>query len=83
MARANVAHIRAALKPNGTLMMVEPYACDTLEENLTPVGRVFYGASMMLCTPAALAQAGEARMRDVAHKAGFSKFAAPLRRRSI
>jgi 2-polyprenyl-3-methyl-5-hydroxy-6-metoxy-1,4-benzoquinol methylase len=78
-----LAHIRSALKPNGTLMIVEPYACDTLEENLTPVGRVFYGASTMLCTPAALAQggdlalgaqAGEARMRDVAHRAGFSEF---------
>ncbi len=76
-------HIRSALKPNGTLMMVEPFACDTLEENLNPVGRVFYGASTMLCTPAALAQggdlalgaqAGEARMRDVALKAGFSTF---------
>ena len=40
-----LARIRAALMPNGTLMMVEPFACDTLEENLTPVGRVFYGAS--------------------------------------
>jgi 2-polyprenyl-3-methyl-5-hydroxy-6-metoxy-1,4-benzoquinol methylase len=76
-------HLRSALKPNGTLMMVEPYACDTLEENLNPVGRVFYGASTMLCTPAALAQggdlalgaqAGEARMREVALKAGFSTF---------
>jgi 2-polyprenyl-3-methyl-5-hydroxy-6-metoxy-1,4-benzoquinol methylase len=75
--------IRSALKPNGTLMMVEPYACDTLEENLNPVGRVFYGASTMLCTPAAIAQggdlalgaqAGEARMRDVALQAGFSTF---------
>ena len=78
-----LAHIRSALKPNGTLMMVEPYACDTLEENLTPVGRVFYGASTMICTPAALAQdgdlalgaqAGEARMRDVAYQAGFTTF---------
>ena len=63
-------------------MIAEPYAGDTLEENLTPVGRIFYGASTMLCTPAALAQegcalgaqAGEARMREVASRAGFSTF---------
>lgn len=75
--------IREALKSNGTLMIVEPYAADTLEENLTPVGRIFYAASTMLCTPSALqqgagvalgAQAGEARMRQVAAEAGFSDF---------
>ncbi|HEV3194519.1 MAG TPA: methyltransferase domain-containing protein [Candidatus Cybelea sp.] len=74
---------RDALKANGTLMIVEPYAADALEENLTPIGRIFYGASTMLCTPSALAQevgfalgaqAGEARMREVATKAGFSHF---------
>ncbi|MGA8535082.1 MAG: class I SAM-dependent methyltransferase [Candidatus Tumulicola sp.] len=76
-------HIRAALKPNGTLMIVEPFANDSLEENCTPVGRIFYGASTMLCTPASLAQevglglgaqAGEARMRPIATEAGFSEF---------
>ena len=51
-----LAAMRGALKPNGTLMIVEPYAGDALEENLTPVGRIFYGASTMLCTPASLAQ---------------------------
>jgi SAM-dependent methyltransferase len=78
-----LAHIRSRLKANGTFMMVEPYAGDTLEANITPVGRVFYGASTMLCTPASLAQdvglalgaqAGEARVRDVAQQAGFSQF---------
>ena len=78
-----LAHIRSRLKANGTFMMVEPYAGDTLEANITPVGRVFYGASTMLCTPASLAQdvglalgaqAGEARIRDVAQQAGFSQF---------
>jgi 2-polyprenyl-3-methyl-5-hydroxy-6-metoxy-1,4-benzoquinol methylase len=78
-----LAHIRSRLKANGTFMMVEPYAGDTLESNITPVGRVFYGASTMLCTPASLAQdvglalgaqAGEARIRDVAQQAGFSQF---------
>jgi len=78
-----LAHARDALKANGTLMIVEPYAGDALEENLTPIGRIFYGASTMLCTPSALAQevgfalgaqAGEARMREVATRAGFSQF---------
>ena len=78
-----LAATRGALKPNGTLMIVEPYAADALEENLTPVGRIFYGASTMLCTPASLAQevglalgaqAGEARMREVAALAGFARF---------
>ena len=74
---------RGALKPNGTLMIVEPYAGNVLEENLTPIGRIFYGASTMLCTPSALAQdgafalgaqAGEAAMAAVAREAGFSSF---------
>jgi SAM-dependent methyltransferase len=78
-----LAHARAALKANGTLMIVEPYAGDALEENLTPIGRIFYGASTMLCTPASLAQevglalgaqAGEARMRVVVKEAGFTQF---------
>ena len=78
-----LAHIRQSLKSNGTLMIVEPFANDKLEDNCTPLGRIFYGASTMICTPASLAQdvglglgaqAGEARMRDVAVKAGFSEF---------
>ncbi|GAC1587354.1 MAG: class I SAM-dependent methyltransferase [Candidatus Velthaea sp.] len=76
-------HIRAALAPDGTFMMVEPFAGDTLEDNLNPVGRVFYAASTLLCTPASLAQdvglalgaqAGEARMRAIFTGAGFSVF---------
>jgi ubiquinone/menaquinone biosynthesis C-methylase UbiE len=76
-------HIRAALKPNGTLMIVEPFAQDRLEDNLNPISRIFYGASTLLCTPAATAQggkytlgaqAGEGRMRAVAEEAGFSQF---------
>jgi SAM-dependent methyltransferase len=78
-----LAHARGALKPNATLMIVEPFAGDALEENLTPVGRIFYGASTMLCTPSSLAQevglalgaqAGEPRLREVVTKAGFSQF---------
>jgi len=64
-------------------MLVEPYANDRPEENFTPVGRVFYSASTLICTPASLAQevglalgaqAGEARLRDVVTKAGFTRF---------
>jgi SAM-dependent methyltransferase len=75
--------VRAALKTNGTLMIVEPYAGDALESNLNPIGRIFYAASTMLCTPSSLAQdvgmalgaqAGEGRIRDVVLQAGFSQF---------
>jgi SAM-dependent methyltransferase len=78
-----LARLRESLKPNGTLMIVEPFAGDTLEANLTPVGRIFYGASTMLCTPSSVAQevglalgaqAGEARMREVVRQAGFAHF---------
>jgi ubiquinone/menaquinone biosynthesis C-methylase UbiE len=76
-------HIRDALKPDGTLMVVEPFAHDALEANHNPVGRVYFGFSTILCTPSAKsqaggytmgAQAGEARMREVAKKAGFKRF---------
>jgi len=49
-------HVRKALAPAGTWMVVEPLAGDSVEENLNPVGRVFYGASTVVCTPASLAQ---------------------------
>ena len=76
-------HMREALAPDGTFMMVEPFANDKLEDNLNPVGRVFYAASTILCTPASLAQdvglglgaqAGEARMRAVFTEGGFTRF---------
>jgi SAM-dependent methyltransferase len=75
-------HIRQALAGDGTLLLVEPYAGDALEENLTPVGRVFYGFSTLVCTPASLAQpvglglgaqAGQARLTEVLTEAGFSR----------
>ncbi|HLX25894.1 MAG TPA: methyltransferase domain-containing protein [Candidatus Cybelea sp.] len=78
-----LASARHALKENGTLMIVEPFAGDALEENLTPVGRIFYAASTMLCTPSGLAQdvglalgaqAGEAQTGEVVRKAGYSEF---------
>ncbi|MGD9966878.1 MAG: class I SAM-dependent methyltransferase [Hyphomonadaceae bacterium] len=76
-------HTREALAPDGTWMIVEPFANDDLKDNLNPVGRVYYAASTMICTPASLsqevglglgAQAGEARLKKVAKDAGFSKF---------
>jgi 2-polyprenyl-3-methyl-5-hydroxy-6-metoxy-1,4-benzoquinol methylase len=74
-------HAREALKPDGRVMLVEPYAGDAVEENLNPVGRLFYAASAMACTPNSLsqevglglgAQAGEEKLRKLARQAGFS-----------
>jgi SAM-dependent methyltransferase len=76
-------HVRQTLGPGGVWMIVEPFAHDRLEQNLNPVGRVFYSASTMVCTPASRAQevglalgaqAGEARMRDVVMQGGFKSF---------
>ncbi|HKU97483.1 MAG TPA: class I SAM-dependent methyltransferase [Vineibacter sp.] len=76
------AHIRRSLKPDGTWMVVEPMAGDLLEQNLNPVGRLFYAASTMICVPTSLsqevgtalgAQAGEARLREVIGGAGFRR----------
>jgi 2-polyprenyl-3-methyl-5-hydroxy-6-metoxy-1,4-benzoquinol methylase len=76
-------HIRESLKPGGTWMIVEPFAHDHLEENLNPVGRVFYSASTCICTPASRAQevglclgaqAGEQLIRRIVMEGGFKKF---------
>jgi 2-polyprenyl-3-methyl-5-hydroxy-6-metoxy-1,4-benzoquinol methylase len=76
-------HVLRALHPNGSWMIVEPAAGDRVEDNLNPVGRVFYSFSTLTCTPASLsqdvglalgAQAGEARIRDVVLSAGFTRF---------
>lgn len=76
-------HIRSQLAADGSWMLVEPFAHDRLEDNLNPVGRLFYSASTMLCTPASLsqevglglgAQAGEQRLRDVVTQGGFTRF---------
>jgi SAM-dependent methyltransferase len=76
------AHVRATLAADGTWMIVEPFAGDRLEDNLSPVGRVFYGASTLVCTPASRdqevglalgAQAGEARLREVVAAGGFTR----------
>jgi len=72
-----------SLKPDGTWMIVEPAAGDTVEENFNPIGRAYYGFSTLLCTPASLsqdvglalgAQAGEAQIREVVTGAGFGRF---------
>jgi SAM-dependent methyltransferase len=77
------AHVLDSLDGDGTWMIVEPMAGDDLASNLNPVGRVFYGASTVICTPASLAQevglalgaqAGEARLRDVVTQGGFTRF---------
>ena len=74
-------HARAALKSNGTCMLVEPFAGDEVVDNLNPVGRMFYGASALVCVPVSLArngpalgaQAGERRLREVmVDQGGFS-----------
>jgi 2-polyprenyl-3-methyl-5-hydroxy-6-metoxy-1,4-benzoquinol methylase len=77
------AHVLQTLAPDGTWMVVEPFANDRLEDNLNPVGRIFYASSTMICTPASKAQevglalgaqAGEARIRDVITSGGFTRF---------
>jgi SAM-dependent methyltransferase len=81
--RGAAEHVRGTLKKDGTWLIVEPYAGDKIEENLNPIGRAFYGASTLLCTPASLsqevglalgAQAGEKRLREVVLSGGFTRF---------
>lgn len=76
-------HVLGTMAPDGACMLVEPFAGDRLEDNLNPVGRIYYAASTMICTPASLdqevglalgAQAGEARLARVAEEAGFTRF---------
>ena len=76
-------HARKAVAADGHLMVVEPFANDRLEDNLNPVGRVYYGASTMVCVPVSLArkgpalgaQAGEPRLRQVlVDEGGFTRF---------
>jgi SAM-dependent methyltransferase len=74
--------VREALAPGGCWMIVEPFAGDRVWDNMTPVGRLYYAASTLICTPASLAQegraalgaqAGEAALTRVAREAGFSR----------
>jgi SAM-dependent methyltransferase len=75
------AHVRQALKPDGSWMIVEPLAHDRLEDNINPVGRLYYSGSTMICVPTSLsqevgaalgAQAGEAKLREVISRGGFT-----------
>ncbi|MFG1686389.1 class I SAM-dependent methyltransferase [Nonomuraea sp. NPDC049269] len=75
--------VREALAPEGAWLLVEPYAADSVEDNFTPVGRLYYSGSTFLCVPNALsqpggyalgAQAGEARIRELSREAGFTRF---------
>jgi SAM-dependent methyltransferase len=77
------AHVRETLAPDAAWMIVEPFAGDTVQDNLNPIGRIFYAASTLICTPASKAQevglalgaqAGEKRVREVVTAGGFSRF---------
>jgi len=73
---------RESIAPDGTVLIVEPMAGEAVEENLNPVGRVYSGASVLCCTPNAMASgqtvlgtlAPEAALRDVVTKGGFTRF---------
>ncbi len=76
-------HVLTSLAPDGTWLIVEPFANDDTAGNLNPVGRLFYSVSTLVCTPASLsqkvgtalgAQAGETRLRDVVTTGGFTRF---------
>jgi len=76
-------HVLETLAPDGSWLLVEPFAHDRVEDNLNPIGRIFYAASTMVCTPASLSQevglglgtqAGEKRLREVIMEAGFTRF---------
>ena len=76
-------HVRQTIAPDGTWMIVEPFAHDRMEDNLNPIGAIFYAGSTMVCTPASMsqevglalgAQAGERRLKDVVTRGGFTRF---------
>jgi 2-polyprenyl-3-methyl-5-hydroxy-6-metoxy-1,4-benzoquinol methylase len=76
------AHVKQSLKPDGTWMIVEPMAGDRMEDNMNPIGRIYYAASTLVCVPTSLAQevgaalgaqAGEAKLREVITAGGFSR----------
>jgi 2-polyprenyl-3-methyl-5-hydroxy-6-metoxy-1,4-benzoquinol methylase len=80
-------HVRETLAADGTWMVVEPFAKETVDQNLTPVGRTFYNASFLVCVPASLsqevqlglgAQAGDSQLNEVFRSAGFSRVRKPV-----
>lgn len=75
-------HVRETLKPDGTWMIVEPFAKDSMQDNLNPVGRIYYNASTMLCLPSSFAQevglglgaqASDSQIMDVIRAGGFTR----------
>ena len=75
-------HVRQSLKPDGTVMVVEPFAKERVEQNLNPVGRIFYNASLLICVPASLsqevgaglgAQASDSSLKQVFANGGFTR----------
>jgi SAM-dependent methyltransferase len=76
------AHVRGALQPDGAVLLVEPMAGDRVEDNLNPIGRIFSAASVLVCTPHAIAEGGQAlgtiatdaELREVFSAAGYSSF---------
>jgi ubiquinone/menaquinone biosynthesis C-methylase UbiE len=75
--------VREALAPDGTWLLVEPYAPENVEDTFNPVGRLYYAGSTFLCVPNAMsqpggyalgAQAGERPIREIAEQAGFTRF---------
>lgn len=75
-------HAAKSLAPDGTVMLVEPFANDRVEDNISPVARMYYAASTTICCAHAIsdgghlvlgAQAGEARLAEVFRKAGFTR----------
>jgi 2-polyprenyl-3-methyl-5-hydroxy-6-metoxy-1,4-benzoquinol methylase len=81
-------HAASALSPEGTVMLVEPFANDRVEENINPVGRLYYAASTTMCCAHAIseqgthvlgAQAGEQRLANLARSSGFSRFRAAMK----
>jgi len=78
-----LSHTHRAMKPDGTPMIVEPFAHDELKDNFNPVGRMYYCFSTMICTPASIsqevglalgAQAGPRRLEGVVREGGFTGF---------
>ncbi|MBC7938900.1 MAG: methyltransferase domain-containing protein [Chitinophagaceae bacterium] len=81
--RAAAEHAAATLAPGGTVLLVEPFAHDRVEDNLSPVGQLYYSGSSLICCAHAIAeggklvlgaQAGPKRLADVFRKAGFTHF---------
>jgi 2-polyprenyl-3-methyl-5-hydroxy-6-metoxy-1,4-benzoquinol methylase len=75
-------HVHDSLKSDGTFLLVEPFAQDRVEDNFNPVGRLYYGASTVICIPHSMteqprtalgAQAGEAQLTTLLTEAGFSR----------